>query len=214
MATNGGREALVAYFYLLNLLNRLTIKLPLIEKTNSTIIFIPFVFSNIFTSTSANIFYHSILINRKILTKLQYKIKRFFSSRLNSSCLDVVSNNGEYAIVKNIVKHKVCRGKFKTCTNLIQKSTNKNLRYWKLFYTTAQAKLTTTCSIIGQQAVAQFGLLLCKNKDKQILKCAMGDVNKPIAVSKYQLIQTLAYDLKLSLPTTKEIEDEINKETI
>ena len=54
---NDGNVTLVAYFFLLNLLNRITIKLHLIEKNNSTIISIPLVFSNIFTSNRANIFY-------------------------------------------------------------------------------------------------------------------------------------------------------------
>jgi hypothetical protein len=56
---NDGNVALVGYSFLLNLLNRITIKLHLIEKTNSTIISIQFVFSTIFISIKANIFYTS-----------------------------------------------------------------------------------------------------------------------------------------------------------
>ncbi len=54
---NNGNVVLAGYFFLLNLLNRITIKLHLIEKTSSTITSIPFAISTIFTSNKANIFY-------------------------------------------------------------------------------------------------------------------------------------------------------------
>jgi len=155
---NDGNEALAGYFSLLNLLNRITIKLHSIEKTNSTIISIPFVFSNIFTSNRANIFYHSTFNNRLNLTKFQFIIERIFSNRSNSTCLYVEDSNcGENAIVKNMVNFKICVAKLKTSTDFIHRFSHINLRVvtqWYVFCPTVQDKLATSCSQIGQHAVA------------------------------------------------------------
>ncbi|VAW42082.1 FIG074102: hypothetical protein [hydrothermal vent metagenome] len=58
---------------------------------------------------------------------------------------------------------------------------------------------------------ATIGILLCKNKDKLVAEYALSDINKPIAVSEYQLTHTLPDKLKSSLPSVEEIEDEFNR---
>ena len=67
------------------------------------------------------------------------------------------------------------------------------------------------CAIV---VFSMSGFGLSKNKDKLVAEYALSDINKPIAVSEYQLTHTLPDNLKSSLPSTKEIEDVINKETI
>lgn len=54
-----------------------------------------------------------------------------------------------------------------------------------------------------------IGILLCKNKDKLVAEYALSDINKPIGVSEYQLTQSLPDNLKPSLPSIEEIENEL-----
>lgn len=56
---------------------------------------------------------------------------------------------------------------------------------------------------------ATIGILLCKNKDKLVAEYALKDINKPIGVSEYQLTQSLPDNLKSSLPSIEEIENEL-----
>ena len=56
-----------------------------------------------------------------------------------------------------------------------------------------------------------IGILLCKTKDKTIVEYALSDLNKPIGVSEYQLVTSLPENLKSSLPTIAELENELNK---
>lgn len=56
-----------------------------------------------------------------------------------------------------------------------------------------------------------IGLLLCKNKDKLVAEYALSDIHKPIGVSEYKLSHSLPKNLKLSLPTIKQIEKELSK---
>ncbi len=163
---NDGNVTLVAYFSLLNLLNRITIKLHLIEKNNSTIISIPFVFSNIFTSNRANILYYSVFYNSLNLKTFQLIIKTIISNRSNSICLTGGSYCGEYAIVKNMLKCKNRIIKLKFNTDLIHGFPNKILRVvkqWYVFCPPVQDNLATSCSQIGQQAVAQLRNKLFRN---------------------------------------------------
>lgn len=50
-----------------------------------------------------------------------------------------------------------------------------------------------------------IGLVLCK-KNKVIVEYALRDMNKPIGVSAYKLLERLPPSLKGSLPTVEEIE--------
>ncbi|NGX52964.1 MAG: hypothetical protein KR126chlam5_01271 [Candidatus Anoxychlamydiales bacterium] len=57
-----------------------------------------------------------------------------------------------------------------------------------------------------------MGLLLCKTKDKIVAEYALRDINKPIGISEYQtkIMESLPENLKRSLPTIEEIEEELS----
>ena len=55
-----------------------------------------------------------------------------------------------------------------------------------------------------------IGLLICKSKNKIIAEYALSDVNKPIGVSEYQLIKSLPENLKPSLPSSEELDQELS----
>lgn len=50
-----------------------------------------------------------------------------------------------------------------------------------------------------------IGLLLCKTKDKFTAEYALKDINKPIGVSEYKLLEDVPEYLKSQLPTTEDI---------
>lgn len=54
-----------------------------------------------------------------------------------------------------------------------------------------------------------IGLLLCKTKDRIKAEYALRDINKPIGISDYKLGQALPKDLRSSLPSIEEIEEEL-----
>lgn len=54
-----------------------------------------------------------------------------------------------------------------------------------------------------------MGILICKSKNKTVVEYALKDVHKPIGVSEYTLTQSLPEAYKSSLPTTEEIEAEL-----
>jgi hypothetical protein len=54
-----------------------------------------------------------------------------------------------------------------------------------------------------------IGLLLCKKAGKLIVEYSLKNINKPIGVSEYQLIEALPKQLKGNLPTIEEIENEL-----
>ncbi len=54
-----------------------------------------------------------------------------------------------------------------------------------------------------------IGILLCKEKNKVKAEYALKDINKPIGISKYELIKAIPENLKSDLPTVEEIEKEI-----
>lgn len=58
-----------------------------------------------------------------------------------------------------------------------------------------------------------IGLLLCKSKDKLIVEYALRNLNRPIGVAKWEtrLVRSLPKELKPSLPTIEEIEQELNE---
>lgn len=54
-----------------------------------------------------------------------------------------------------------------------------------------------------------LGLLLCKNRDKVVAEYALRDMNKPIGVAEYQLVQSLPKELQTDLPRIEDIESEL-----
>jgi YhcG PDDEXK nuclease domain len=57
-----------------------------------------------------------------------------------------------------------------------------------------------------------IGLILCENKKKIIAEYALRDTNKPIGVSEYELTRALPENLKPSLPSIDEIENELSQD--
>jgi predicted nuclease of restriction endonuclease-like (RecB) superfamily len=55
-----------------------------------------------------------------------------------------------------------------------------------------------------------IGLLLCKDKNKVVADYSLRDVNKPMGVTEYQIIESLPKELKTKLPSIEEIEEELN----
>lgn len=56
-----------------------------------------------------------------------------------------------------------------------------------------------------------IGLLLCKGKNKVVAEYALRDINKPIGISQYEatILESLPTELKGSLPSIEEIEQEL-----
>ncbi|KIO74462.1 hypothetical protein TH53_26325 [Pedobacter lusitanus] len=54
-----------------------------------------------------------------------------------------------------------------------------------------------------------IGLILCQTKDKVMAEYALRDMNKPIGISEFELTRSLPKDLRSSLPTIEEIENEL-----
>lgn len=54
-----------------------------------------------------------------------------------------------------------------------------------------------------------IGLLLCRDKNNIEVEFALRDMNKPMGVSEYTLMETLPDNLKEALPTVEEIENEL-----
>lgn len=57
-----------------------------------------------------------------------------------------------------------------------------------------------------------IGILLCRDKNNVEAEFALRDINKPMGISEFQLIDSLPESLKSSLPTIEEIENELSKE--
>jgi predicted nuclease of restriction endonuclease-like (RecB) superfamily len=56
-----------------------------------------------------------------------------------------------------------------------------------------------------------IGLLLCRDKNNIEVEFALRDVNKPMGVSEYTLVETLPDNLKGALPTVEEIERDLQQ---
>jgi len=56
-----------------------------------------------------------------------------------------------------------------------------------------------------------IGLLLCRDKDNIEVEFALRDLNKPMGVSEYTLVETLPDNLKGALPTVEEIEQDLRQ---
>jgi hypothetical protein len=54
-----------------------------------------------------------------------------------------------------------------------------------------------------------IGIILCKNKNKIVAEYALQDMVKPIGVSEYKLTEAIPDNLKGSLPSIEELENEL-----
>lgn len=54
-----------------------------------------------------------------------------------------------------------------------------------------------------------LGLLLCKSRNKVVAEYALRDMNKPIGVAEYELVQALPKELETDLPRIEDIEREL-----
>lgn len=57
-----------------------------------------------------------------------------------------------------------------------------------------------------------IGIILCKSKDRLEVEYALQGMTKPIGVSEFTLTHSLPPELKASLPTIEEFENELNKD--
>jgi hypothetical protein len=53
-----------------------------------------------------------------------------------------------------------------------------------------------------------IGIILCKEKNKLIAEYSLKDMAKPIGVSEYRLLEEIPSELKSSLPSIEELEEE------
>ena len=56
-----------------------------------------------------------------------------------------------------------------------------------------------------------IGLILCQGKNKVFAEYTLRDMNKPIGISEYELTRILPDNLKGSLPSIEEIEQNLNE---
>ena len=56
-----------------------------------------------------------------------------------------------------------------------------------------------------------IGIILCRDKNNIEVEFALRDINKPMGVSEFELTEILPDNLKSSLPTIQEIEEEFNE---
>ena len=54
-----------------------------------------------------------------------------------------------------------------------------------------------------------IGLLLCKTRNKVVAEYALRDNNRPMGIAEYQLVESLPKELKTSLPSIEQIEQEL-----
>lgn len=70
--------------------------------------------------------------------------------------------------------------------------------------------LSATDSLVKQtDDNPTIGILLCRDKDNIEAEFALRDINKPMGVSEFTLTEVVPDDLKSSLPTIEEIENEL-----
>jgi predicted nuclease of restriction endonuclease-like (RecB) superfamily len=58
---------------------------------------------------------------------------------------------------------------------------------------------------------ASIGLILCKSKDKIEAEYSLRDIQKPIGISEYLLLQALPKDLESGFPTVEQLENQLKK---
>ena len=54
-----------------------------------------------------------------------------------------------------------------------------------------------------------IGIILCRDKNNVIAEYALRDMTKPIGISEYKMVNAIPSDLKSSLPTIKQLENEL-----
>ena len=77
-------------------------------------------------------------------------------------------------------------------------------------------KMNFYCSAVDDQLKHEtdqptIGLILCQGKDKVFAEYTLRDINKPIGISEYELTRILPDNLKGSLPSIEEIENNLNE---
>jgi predicted nuclease of restriction endonuclease-like (RecB) superfamily len=77
-------------------------------------------------------------------------------------------------------------------------------------------KMNFYCSVIDdilkhKNDEPTIGLILCENKNKIIAEYALKDTSKPIGISEYEFTKSLPDNLKSSLPSIEDIENELSK---
>ncbi|MEZ0608036.1 YhcG family protein [Fibrella sp. WM1] len=75
-------------------------------------------------------------------------------------------------------------------------------------------KLNFYLSVVDDQLKTSLdqpsiGLLICQDKDKVIAEYALKDINKPIGIAEYRLIDSIPADLRGTLPSVEELEREL-----
>lgn len=55
-----------------------------------------------------------------------------------------------------------------------------------------------------------IGIILCKEKNKLVAEYSLKDMTKPMGISEYKLLQEIPEELKSSLPTIEEMEEELD----
>ncbi len=66
----------------------------------------------------------------------------------------------------------------------------------------------------GKGDAPTIGVLLCKTPNETVVKYALKGIDTPMGVSEYELTKALPKQLKAEMPTIKELEQELEKETI
>ena len=61
----------------------------------------------------------------------------------------------------------------------------------------------------GQDDGPSIGLILCRDNNRVLAEYALRDIQKPIGVSEYHLTKALPQELKSSLPTIQQLEEEL-----
>lgn len=56
-----------------------------------------------------------------------------------------------------------------------------------------------------------IGILLCKSQKGMTVEYALRDINKPIGVAEYRLVESLPEEMKTSLPSVEQLEFELSK---
>lgn len=68
--------------------------------------------------------------------------------------------------------------------------------------------------IKGEKDASTIGVLLCKTPNDTVVKYSLKNIDTPMGVSEYELTKSLPKKLKGEMPTIKELELELEKETI
>ncbi len=56
-----------------------------------------------------------------------------------------------------------------------------------------------------------IGLIICKTKDRVVAEYALEGTNQPLGISQYDLMKVTSEELKNTLPSIEEIENELNE---